>query len=118
MYQGHLQIYRTTLAHKALLLDVRIVQISQPSIVLTSGKLIMYVDCLFARARFATDVNECVLDTHHCQHQCQNTAGSYVCNCNLGYQLNVDARACDGTDRAAHAFRCFIAMEDTIYTIH
>ena len=33
------------------------------------------------------DINECLNDTHLCEHNCYNTNGSYVCDCQPGYQL-------------------------------
>ena len=44
-----------------------------------------------------TDVNECVLGTDSCAHNCHNTVGSYRCSCNTGYTLNRDRYTCDGT---------------------
>ncbi len=35
--------------------------------------------------------------TDHCQHDCHNTPGSYICSCNIGFQiLDSDGRTCDG----------------------
>ena len=31
-----------------------------------------------------------------CAQNCNNTIGSYTCNCNIGYRLNADGRRCDG----------------------
>ncbi len=46
---------------------------------------------------FLLDVNECSSVANNiCQHVCVNTPGSYTCGCNLGYELNVDGRNCDG----------------------
>ena len=33
------------------------------------------------------DINECLNGTHYCEHNCYNTNGSYVCDCQPGYQL-------------------------------
>ena len=35
--------------------------------------------------------------TDECQHICNNTIGSYVCDCRIGYALNSDGRTCRGT---------------------
>jgi hypothetical protein len=44
-----------------------------------------------------SDVNECVGGNHGCQHQCNNTEGSFVCSCNAGYTLNAtDSKTCLG----------------------
>jgi fibulin 1/2 len=42
------------------------------------------------------DINECLLGTHTCGQICNNTIGSYVCDCRVGYRLNPDRRGCDG----------------------
>lgn len=42
------------------------------------------------------DIDECALSTHKCEQNCHNTAGSYACSCNTGYQLNADEHHCDG----------------------
>ena len=40
------------------------------------------------------DINECESNNGGCSHSCVNTAGSYVCMCNPGYQLGADAKQC------------------------
>lgn len=42
----------------------------------------------------STDVNECVTNNGGCQHHCDNTAGSYGCFCDPGY--NTSERQCPG----------------------
>ena len=39
------------------------------------------------------DIDEC-LGNHGCQQVCDNLAGSYKCNCVLGYILNDDLVSC------------------------
>ncbi|XP_071802833.1 hemicentin-1-like isoform X2 [Asterias amurensis] len=39
-----------------------------------------------------SDINECVETVGRCAHQCENTLGSYRCNCNRGYEP--DGSAC------------------------
>ena len=34
-----------------------------------------------------SDINECTNGTNLCEHNCYNTNGSYVCDCEPGYQL-------------------------------
>ena len=43
--------------------------------------MVIYYDCTHL------DINECLNDTHLCEHNCYNTNGSYVCDCQPGYQL-------------------------------
>ena len=37
---------------------------------------------------FISDINECTNGTNLCEHNCYNTNGSYVCDCEPGYQLS------------------------------
>ena len=46
------------------------------------------------------DINECINGSHLCEHNCYNTNGSYVCDCQPGYQLSngltcFDINECD-----------------------
>lgn len=45
---------------------------------------------------YFVDVNECQARNHSCIQVCINLAGSYACDCDEGYILNVDKRTCDG----------------------
>ena len=42
------------------------------------------------------DINECALGIDTCAQTCNNTVGSYICHCRIGYRLNPDGRVCDG----------------------
>ena len=42
------------------------------------------------------DINECVKNTDGCNQNCINTAGSYQCSCNSGYELGLDSQTCVG----------------------
>ena len=42
-----------------------------------------------------TDINECE-NNSTCDHRCINTIGSFVCECNPGYQLNDHLMTCSG----------------------
>ena len=44
---------------------------------------------------FLTDINECE-NNGTCDQICKNTIGSFVCECNPGYQLNNDFMTCSG----------------------
>lgn len=47
-----------------------------------------------------TDIDECETDNGNCQEQCNNTLGSYFCECAAGFALQPDERTCGGK---AHA---------------
>ena len=47
-----------------------------------------------------TDIDECETDNGNCQEQCNNTLGSYFCECGVGFALQPDERTCGGK---AHA---------------
>ena len=43
------------------------------------------------------DVDECDLNPHICLHGvCENTRGSFVCHCQLGYVVRKGAMGCSG----------------------
>ena len=43
------------------------------------------------------DVNECQTASRGgCTQKCINTLGTYKCECNTGYTINIDQRTCDG----------------------
>jgi hypothetical protein len=41
------------------------------------------------------EFNECESDHHGCAQRCINTLGGYKCDCEIGYELNVDGKTCD-----------------------
>ena len=43
-----------------------------------------------------TDTNECDINNGGCEYDCQNTEGSYECECKEGYQLVDDKHSCEG----------------------
>ena len=45
------------------------------------------------------DVDECTLNTHNCEHTCENTIRSFLCGCNAGYELISDGRTCGGMNK-------------------
>ena len=46
-----------------------------------------------------TDIDECSANNlNECSQKCLNSPGSYECDCNSGYALNKDGRACDGKE--------------------
>ena len=44
------------------------------------------------------DLNECAQNNGGCSHTCTNTEGSYVCSCNVGYELDTDNHTCFDID--------------------
>ena len=46
--------------------------------------------------KFVSENDECEEETDLCEQICVNTAGSYICQCNLGYRLNSDMLTCRG----------------------
>ncbi len=46
------------------------------------------------------DVDECLISSHNCQHECINTSGGYKCECNEGYLLTV-AGQCQDIDECS-----------------
>ena len=43
-----------------------------------------------------TDVDECTHDIDGCEHNCNNTVGSFICSCNTGHDLTLDGKNCTG----------------------
>ena len=50
-------------------------------------------DCIFVCLE---DIDECIENTDNCEQVCENTIGSFSCDCNPGYQLNIDGTTCEG----------------------
>ena len=48
------------------------------------------------------DLNECLDQTDLCDQHCTNTPGSYVCDCNPGYELDPNRFTCIGEYCAMH----------------
>ena len=45
---------------------------------------------------FFVDIDECQSNNGGCEHACFNTAGSFTCDCRLGYALATDGSGCVG----------------------
>ena len=56
----------------------------------TNAELHTYIQTIIL-----TDINECE-NNSTCDHRCINTIGSFICECNTGYQLNDDLMTCSG----------------------
>ena len=50
----------------------------------------------FHGLKCTTDIDECLEETDLCDQVCVNTAGSYICQCNLRFRLNSDVLTCRG----------------------
>ena len=42
------------------------------------------------------DIDECSMQVDDCEHNCNNTLGSYTCSCSDGYILDRDGIQCNG----------------------
>ena len=61
---------------------------------------------------YSSDIDECSTNNGGCEHNCQNTIGSFKCSCRSGYVLH-GSTACKGT----HNFHCMTKLHDkTDYT--
>ena len=45
---------------------------------------------------FQLDIEECSNLTHNCSQICTNTNGSFICECNIGFLLDIDGSTCNG----------------------
>lgn len=48
-----------------------------------------------------SDVNECEQIPSPCKFACQNTDGSFICSCPIGFVLNPDGVSCRDLDECA-----------------
>ena len=46
------------------------------------------------------DINECLTLNGGCNQTCNNTVGSYFCDCSEGYVLDTDKHNCSGIIKA------------------
>ena len=61
---------------------------------------------------FYIDVDECMENSDRCAHNCQNTEGSYTCNCSEGFLLNNDGYSCIGM------YACLSYLLPKCYTLN
>ena len=52
-----------------------------------------YFCCLYPLYK---DVDECGVANGGCEQECENTPGSYQCQCGAGYVLGADGMSCQG----------------------
>ena len=43
-----------------------------------------------------SDIDECMTENGGCNQTCTNQIGSFVCSCNVGFELDIDGLACNG----------------------
>ncbi|XP_013385673.1 bone morphogenetic protein 1 [Lingula anatina] len=46
-------------------------------------------------AQFVKEYDECATEDHGCAHECENTLGSFKCQCHIGYELHSDGKQCE-----------------------
>lgn len=54
-----------------------------------------YTETHVYRKPFLADINECDA-SNQCAQQCYNILGSFICQCNQGYELSSDRLNCEG----------------------
>jgi len=63
-------------------------------------KVSVHFVCINCKCRLfndiRTDFNECSLNNGQCSQTCNNTFGSFVCDCFSGYELDADLTTCNG----------------------
>ena len=42
------------------------------------------------------DIDECSDETDNCTQICNNVDGGFTCDCNTGFELDVDGATCNG----------------------
>lgn len=98
---GQLYVLRTATLHQGVthvvvMLDTLSIAMDTHVMVCTDYEASYPSISPFNAVHFADD-NECSSgSTNSCQHNCNNILGSYTCQCNTGYRLNIDGRTCTG----------------------
>ena len=59
-----------------------------------------------------TDIDECSREDNLCEQLCNNTIGSYYCNCTEGYRLSQDQHGCEDIDE------CLEGIDECEHTCH
>ena len=60
------------------------------------------------------EINECNQGNGGCEHTCTNTAGSFYCSCNTGYQLS--GKHCSGIEIDINLDNIKLANCNTCFT--
>ena len=70
---------------------------------------------------FIVDINECQIDNGGCSQRCNNTAGSYNCSCQSGYELTGDDHNCTGKflkwTIAIYSYQVAIPLKDNVTNV-
>ena len=61
-----------------------------------TAKALSDLDTTFIVVMFYVDFNECEDNNGGCAQLCNNTFGSFLCECRDGYMLNSDSINCNG----------------------
>lgn len=62
---------------------------------------------------FHSDINECREKLDICQNgACRNLAGTYICDCDSGYQRSVDGKECEGKIAHCDLKKCLELTND------
>ena len=48
--------------------------------------------------KLVTEIDECATNNGGCEHDCDNTDGSFFCSCESGYRLDNNSLNCSGTN--------------------
>ena len=59
-----------------------------------STTVLAYSSCL--QCSCFSDVDECAMNSTLCDQMCENTFGSYMCTCHIGFRLNNISNQCEG----------------------
>lgn len=59
---------------------------------------------------FSTDIDECASNVSKCGQLCINSPGSYLCDCNHGYLLDIDRTSCKGKNnqKSLHFYSIYL----------
>ena len=69
------------------------------------GKLIRHNN--FLSYENTIDIDECQIGNDTCEHTCHNTIGSFYCECNSGYRLDIQTNStCNGKFKLNERFHC------------
>lgn len=67
-----------------------------------------FLNILLCTYPLHTDIDECMLSP--CDHQCENTDGSFLCECRPGYILSSDGTTCLGKQASHHCFQVLLVQ--------
>ena len=84
-----------TLLYKSYCISTSAVTQSEAMIMKTTAQVIL-IATVYIPTFYFSDINECAQNNGACDRFCNNTEGSFFCQCGDGYNLNEDGRQCDG----------------------